>query len=492
MFETAEIGQTVSKAEFARAEPQLRARLLEAQRQLREAKFPVIVIVSGVEAAGKSEVVNRLCEWLDARGIRSVAFWDESDEERERPRHWRFWRRLPPAGTIGILFGSWYTNPIVQRAFRETSRTSYHADLAHVTALERTLTDGGAVLVKLWFHISKKEQAKRLKKTLRQQKRKLTPWEKRFNKLYDRFAKVSEAAIRATDTGNAPWHIVDAKNAHHRDLATGQLLLKAIEHGLAAHAKAKPPRPEKTGQRAPERRTILDTVNAAAKLSPERYERELTELQSRLNKLSWKAWQRKRSSVALFEGWDAAGKGGAIRRVAAATDARLIQVIPVAAPTDEERAQHYLWRFWRHLPRAGYMTIYDRSWYGRVLVERVEGFATPEEWGRAYGEINAFEEQLSEHGICLAKFWLHITPEEQLRRFEERQRLAHKRHKITEEDWRNRNQWSAYEEAIDEMVARTSTAHAPWTLVAANDKRHGRVMVLRTLCEALEKNLARD
>ncbi|HTT07858.1 MAG TPA: polyphosphate:AMP phosphotransferase [Gammaproteobacteria bacterium] len=495
MFETAEVGQKVSKAEFAKAEPQLRARLLEAQRQLREAKFPVIVIVSGVEAAGKSEVVNRLCEWLDARGIRSVAFWDESDEERERPRHWRFWRRLPPAGTIGILFGSWYTNPIVQRAFRESGRTAYHAELTQITMLERTLTDGGALLVKLWFHISKKEQARRLEKTLRKQKRKLTPWEKRFNKMYNRFAKVSEEAIRATDTGNAPWHIVDAKDARHRDLITGQLLLKTIEQKLSARAaktKAEKPESEKAERPAHGRRTILDTVNASARLTVEQYERELAELQSRLNKLTWKAWQKKRSSVALFEGWDAAGKGGAIRRVAASTDARLIQVIPVAAPTDEERAQHYLWRFWRHLPRAGYMTIYDRSWYGRVLVERVEGFATPEEWGRAFGEINAFEEQLSEHGICLAKFWLHITPEEQLRRFEERQRLAHKRHKITEEDWRNRKQWGAYEEAVDEMVARTSTANAPWTLVAANDKRHGRVTVLRTLCEALEKNLDKN
>ncbi len=495
MFETAEIGQKVSKAEFARAEPELRARLLEAQRRLREAGFPVIVIVSGVEAAGKSEVVNRLCEWLDARGIRSVAFWDESDEERERPRHWRFWRKLPPAGTIGILFGSWYTAPIVRRAFRETRRTDYHDDLAHIAALERTLTDGGALIVKLWFHISKKEQARRLKQSLRKQKRKLTPWEKRFNKMYDRFAKISEEAIRATDTGNAPWHIIDAKYTRHRDLTTGRLLLKLLERKLAAKAPAAkpadPPQPEKTGRSATKRRTILDTVDVTARLTPDQYDRELAELQSRLNKLTWKAWEMKRSSVAIFEGWDAAGKGGAIRRVAAATDARLIQVIPVAAPTDEERAQHYLWRFWRHLPRAGYMTIYDRSWYGRVMVERVEGFATPEEWGRAYGEINAFEEQLSDHGICLAKFWLHISPDEQLKRFEERQRLAYKRHKITEEDWRNRNKWGAYEEAVDEMVARTSTAHAPWTLVAANDKRYGRVMVLRTLCEALEKNLGK-
>jgi polyphosphate kinase 2 (PPK2 family) len=191
----------------------------------------------------------------------------------------------------------------------------------------------------------------------------------------------------------------------------------------------------------------------------------------------------------VFEGWDAAGKGGAIRRMVQKLDARLYRVIPIAAPTDEEKAHHYLWRFWRQLPRAGYFTIYDRSWYGRVLVERVEGFAQPDEWARAYGEINSFEEQLVEHGICLAKFWLHISPEEQLRRFREREKIAHKRYKIGPDDWRNRQKTPAYELAVDEMVARTSTASAPWTLIAANDKYHARLSVLRTMCDALEKSL---
>jgi polyphosphate kinase 2 (PPK2 family) len=208
-----------------------------------------------------------------------------------------------------------------------------------------------------------------------------------------------------------------------------------------------------------------------------------------LNELVWRAHGEKRSVVALFEGWDAAGKGGAIRRVTAALDARLFRVIPVAAPTDEERAQHYLWRFWRHLPRAGYVTIYDRSWYGRVLVERVEGFAGADEWGRAYQEINGFERQLADHGIVLAKFWLHISAEEQLRRFKEREVVAHKMHKITAEDWRNRERWESYEEAVDEMVARCSTAFAPWTLVPANDKRRARVTIVETLAERIETTL---
>jgi polyphosphate kinase 2 (PPK2 family) len=168
---------------------------------------------------------------------------------------------------------------------------------------------------------------------------------------------------------------------------------------------------------------------------------------------------------------------------------RLYRTVGIAAPTDEERAQHYLWRFWRHLPRAGFTTIFDRSWYGRVLVERVEGFATPEEWGRAYGEIVEFEEQLTGHGIAIAKFWLHISPAEQLRRFRERQHVAYKRYKITEEDWRNRAQLAAYREAVDEMVVRCSTAVSPWTLVAGNDKKFAHVQILQTVAERLEAAL---
>ena len=493
MFETAEVGHEISKREFEKNVLDLRTKLLKVQQDLREAKFPIIVIVSGVETAGKSEVVNRLTEWLDARGVQSVAFWDESDEERERPPHWRFWRRLPANGTIGVLFGSWYTQPIVQRAFRDIGRKRYEAALNRIARLENMLADDGAVLVKLWFHVSKKEQARRLKKIRRDHKRKLTPYEKNYSKMYNRFAKVSEVAIRATDQGYAPWHIIDSGDAHYRDLMAGRILLDAMERGLARKrgAVAKEPRAphvEDAGRHV----NVLTRLDLKARLAPAKYEDALEHYQRKLNALAWKLYNRKRSTVIVFEGSDAAGKGGAIRRVAKALDTRLFRVIPVAAPTDEERAHHYLWRFWRHLPRGGYFTIYDRSWYGRVLVERVEGFARPDEWGRAYEEITDFEEQLAEHGITVCKFWLQISAQEQLRRFKERQRISYKQHKITAEDWRNRKQWDAYEAAIDEMVGRTSTALAPWTLVAANDKRHARVEVIRTICERIETALDQD
>jgi polyphosphate:AMP phosphotransferase len=492
MFEAAEPGHELSKEDFTRAELELRGKLLEVQRRVRIADFQTIVIVSGVEAAGKSEVVNRLHEWLDARGLSTAVFWDESDEERERPRAWRFWRSMPPRGTIGIFFGSWYTQPIIDRAFGRLDELELDAALERIEAFERMLADDGAVIVKLWFHLSKKAQRKRLEKVAAEQKRKLTPWEKKFSRRYAAFYEASEQAVRRTDAGHSPWHVIDAGNRYYRDLRAGGILLEALERRLAAAPKSATRKAKPAARRPGARKTLLAGVDLTASLSERKYDRRLAAEQARLNRLVWEARRRKTSALALFEGWDAAGKGGAIRRVTAALDARLFRVIPVAAPTDEERAQHYLWRFWRHVPRAGYLTIYDRSWYGRVLVERVEGFATPEDWGRAYQEINDFERELTDHGVALAKFWLHISAEEQLRRFEERQVVAHKLHKLTGEDWRNRQKWQAYEEAVDEMVARCSTVSAPWTLVPANDKRYARVRIVETIADSLERSLAKS
>ncbi|MCC7411811.1 MAG: polyphosphate:AMP phosphotransferase [Gammaproteobacteria bacterium] len=490
MFETAELGRKVDKKTFAAEEPKLHTALLEVQRTLREATFPVIVIVSGVEGAGKGEVVNLLNKWLDARGIQTYAFWDESEEERERPRYWRFWRALPPRGTVGIMFGSWYTQPIVRNVFEQIDADAYERELHRIVEFEQLLIDDGALIVKFWFHLTKKDQRKRLEEELGGKA--ASPQLKKFSKHYKRFAAVSERAIRVTDTGPSPWYVIEAADRRYRDLTVGRTLLAAIERRLqraqAAHEPpgSKPPPAPLSKESA---LTVLDQVDLARTLSTRNYAKQLARYQARLRQLAWKAKQQKRNTVLVFEGWDAAGKGGAIRRVTAAMDARLFRVISVAAPTDEEKAQHYLWRFWRHLPRAGYVTIYDRSWYGRVLVERVEGFAREDEWLRAYQEINDFEEQLAEHGVVLAKFWLHISTEEQLRRFKEREMIEWKQHKITAEDWRNREKWEPYEAAVNDMVARTSTDYAPWSLIGGNDKRCARVDVVRTVCERLEAAL---
>ena len=493
MFEAAELGHTLSPSRYDARLPDLRARLLSAHLALRDQKFPVIVIVSGADGAGKGELVHCLNEWLDPRGVATHAFWEESEEEDERPEFWRFWRAMPARGRVGIFFGSWYTRPIIRRVYGKARGVRFDAALDRIVAFERMLADDGALIIKLWLHLPKKEQKRRLNKL--EEVGRIAPDDWKHYKLYDKFTGVSERALRRTDTPQAPWHVIEATDRRYRELAAADILLKALEMRLKTPPASKAveaggPAPAKqvkaTFGRA---NSILSHLDMSGRLTPAVYARQLAELQGKLSRLAWTARRKGVSMVLMFEGWDAAGKGSAIRRVTQAMDPRLYQVVGVAAPTDEERVQHYLWRFWRHLPRAGYTTIFDRSWYGRVLVERVEGFAAPAEWGRAYGEINAFEEQLTAHGIVLGKFWVHISPAEQLRRFKERQTIAYKQYKITEEDWRNREKWPAYQQAVDDMVRQCSTEYAPWTLVAGDDKKFARVQILKTIVERLEAAL---
>ncbi len=491
MLATAELGHTLSQKTYDAALPKLRARLLQAHLDLRHRKFPVIVIVSGADGAGKGELVHRLNGWLDPRGVASHAFWDASDEEQERPEFWRFWRAMPGRGRIGILFGSWYTAPIIRRVFGKTKGSQLDRSLDRIKAFEKMLTDDGALIVKLWMHLPKAAQKKRLKKL--EKAGRLAPDDWKHYKLYERFTKVSERALRHTHTDAAPWQVIEATDRRYRELTAGRILLAGLlrrleETAAKPGAQAVRPRPAALPSRK-KCDSLLAHVDLTRSLTDAEYARALETEQLKLSKLAWAAHAKQRSMVLVFEGWDAAGKGSAIRRLTQAMDPRLYRVVGIAAPTDEERAQHYLWRFWRHLPRAGYTTIFDRSWYGRVLVERVEGFAPAADWGRAYTEIVDFEEQMAGHGIIVNKFWVHISPQEQLRRFKERQRIDYKQYKITEEDWRNREKTPAYTLAVDDMVARTSTEFAPWTLVAGNDKRFARVQILKTLVKRLEAAL---
>jgi polyphosphate:AMP phosphotransferase len=489
LFESAEIGHKLAKREFKREEPKLRERLLALQyRLLEKAEFPVIILVNGVDGAGKGETVNLLNEWMDPRHIRTRAFRELTDAERERPEMWRFWRELAPKGHIGILFGSWYTDPILKRVMGHEKKAVFAHRLERIRHFERMLVAEGAVLLKLWFHLSKKAQKKRLKELSADKK---TAWRvgpgewERFRR-YDEFVDICEDALRDTSTGEAPWLIVDGSDEHYRALLAGRTLLEAIGGRLEAARgnwvprQSAPPLPP-----ALDRRNLLGALVLRQPLGKDDYERELARWQGRLARLTRRDAFGRRSLVLVFEGADAAGKGGAIRRVTAALDARQYEVIPVAAPTEEERAQPYLWRFWRHLPRQGKVAIFDRSWYGRVLVERVEGYCSSADWMRAYAEIDDFEDQLVAAGSVVVKFWLAVSKDEQLARFEEREAEPHKRYKITAEDWRNREQWDAYAQAVCDMVDRTSTAIAPWTLVEADDKRYARIKVLRTICERL-------
>ncbi len=495
MFEAAELGHELSKGEFKSVEPQLRSDLLDAQYELsRNGRFPVIVLFSGVRGAGKGETVNLLNEWMDPRHIHTHAFDNPTDEERERPPMWRYWRALPPKGKIGMLFGSWYTAPIIDRVFKNTRRADLVQSIEEIRHFETMLADDDALLLKFWFHLSKKRQSERLKSLQAdpENRWRVTKRDWDFFKYYDRFMRVSEDTLRETSTAASPWTVVEGSDPEYRVVTVARTLLEAMRARLAAKPGKSVSLPTRT---APPRvatadgRDLLNQLDLSPALSKKHFDTELPRLQKRLALLTRHPKFRDHNVVAVFEGMDAAGKGGAIRRITGALDARLYRIIPIAAPTDEERAQPYLWRFWRHVPMKGRFTIYDRSWYGRVLVERVEKFAGEADWSRAYAEINDFEEQLSRNGGIVIKYWLQISKEEQLARFKAREQTAHKQFKITPEDWRNRKKWAAYQTAAAEMIERTSTGIAPWTLVPANDKYHARALVLKAMCERIERAL---
>ena len=506
MFRTAELGRKISKGEYKTEAPLLRQQLLEAQQALRKYnKSPVIIIFAGVDGAGKGETVNLLNEWMDPRWITTRAYDLPTQEEQERPEMWRYWRDLPANGKIGLFLSSWYSKPVLERAHKQLSDIEFDDRLQQILAFENALVDDGAIILKFWMHLSKDAQKKRLT-TLEKDPRlswRVTKKDWKHWKKYDHFLESAERVIMRTSTGGAPWNIIEGGDACYRGLTVGGIILNTIEKQLnhwkqkteaEAHKpelemRAEDATPPLTTQANTTPVTLLSSLNMDNALSKKVYKSELIKYQGILNQLHRKARERGISTLLVFEGADAAGKGGAIRRITAALDARNVQVIPIAAPTDEERVHHYLWRFWRHLSRAGRFTIFDRSWYGRVLVERVEQFAREKEWRRAYAEINDFESQLVEHNIVLVKFWVHIDKDEQLERFKAREVTPHKKWKLTDEDWRNREKWDEYELAVNDMVEHTSTRSNPWVLVEGNDKLYSRIKVLKTVCEHLGRAL---
>lgn len=504
MFESAELGHTIDDATYDKEAKKLRGALLDMQYELLEDQsFPVILLVNGIDGAGKGETVNLLNEWLDPRHVKSIAFDAPTDEEAMRPPMWRFWRNLPSKGKIGILFGNWYTDPITDRATGRTRRSQLPGAIERIRRFEKLLDDDGALLVKLWFHLSKKGMKNRLKEL---EKNKLTRWRVTKNDwtnfaAYDRFAKVSEHVLRETSTGEAPWVVIDGSDPNYRAITAAKTLLAAVKGRLEVcrvrREEAAAMKKKSASKVLPTTTALIQSIDTARilrdlpfeeRLSKEKYATRVGKAQGELARLSRAPEMAKKSVVVVFEGMDAAGKGGAIRRVTQALDARRFTVVPIAAPSDEERAQPYLWRFWRHLPKDGRFVIFDRSYYGRVLVERVEGFASQKAWSRAYAEINDFEEQLHDSGTIVVKCWLAITKEEQMRRFKEREKTKFKRYKITAEDWRNRKKWDDYIVAASDMIDRTSTSIAPWHVIEANDKHLARVRVIEAIAKRMRAN----
>lgn len=481
MFEAVSMGAEMDRAEYDEKLPKLRQGLLRAQADVRTRGLQVFVVFAGVDKAGAGDVVNLLNEWMDPRFISTLAYDDQpSDEDAALPRWWRIWQDMPGAGRFALVLGGWY-RPALNDA------KNPRAVLAENERFERLLADNGALVLKFWMHLDAERHRARLEELSAEPETAWRVTERDWEQLarHDAYLTQAADAIARTDAPHAPWVLIDGADRRHRTIAVGEALLASLKSRLATDRVAPAPAvtPVPKGN-------VLDSLDLTRRKLPKApYKTELARLQGCVARLQREAFSRGVSTVAAFEGWDAAGKGGAIRRVTRAMDARAVRVVPIAAPTDEELARNYLWRFWRRLPREGRVTVFDRSWYGRVLVERVEGFATDADWHRAYREINDFEAQLTDHGVVLLKFWLHLSPEEQKRRFKAREKTPWKRWKLTREDWRNREKWGAYAEAVHEMVARTSTPRAPWTLVSAEDKRSARLTVLRVWAETLEAAL---
>jgi len=491
MFESARIAHDIDKASFEEQLPKLRTKLLEAQFDLIETRrFPVILVVAGMEGSGVIDALTNASAVLDTRHATTYALAAPTEEESERPRMWRYWRTLPPRGDIGVYAGSWYSAPLHDRVLGNTGKAAFEQSLQAINRFEDMLAAEGALILKFWLTISRKEQEKRLKELAGDARTRwrieASPWG--GTKRYKQVERAAEQMMRVTHADNAPWISVQAGNPYYRGLTIGTTILDAINTRLS-QPDADEPVVAPVKVPAVDGRTLLTELDLSLQLEKPDYRKQLEKYQDRLNELVWKKKFRKHSLVLVFEGNDAAGKGGTIRRVTHFMDPRRYRVNQFAAPTDEEKAQPYLWRFWRRLPRRNHIGIFDRSWYGRVLVERVEGFCSEADWRRAYGEINEFEKEMTEAGVIVLKFWLSIDKDEQMQRFRAREETGYKRYKITDEDWRNREKWDDYAQAVCDMVDNTSTSDAPWTLVEANDKYYARVKVLRTICEQIEKRL---
>jgi AMP-polyphosphate phosphotransferase len=460
--------------------------LLDAQFELRSShRGPVLVVISGNDYAGKAEAIYAFYERLDNRYLHTRAFALPDGIDRRMPRMWRYWRSLPPSGELAFYLGSWYHQPLMKLARGQLSEAAFRRAMDQVNAFEKLLTDSGTALVKLWLHLTPEHQQNTQIDLTDRETVAMREWGDFSATDYQRVREAAKLMMECSSTERSPWVRVDSLDPQLRDLTIGEIVLRTVQSAL--QPPSEPARPVSHWQPSQARRA--EHLDYSLTLAKADYKLQLEQYQNRLRELIRLPRFARRSLLLVFEGTDAAGKGGTIRRITQCLDPRYLRVHGTSAPTDEERAHPYLWRFWRRIPGPGTTVVFDRSHYGRVLVERVEGFCSDQEWQRAYAEINDFEAQLADTGTLVLKFWLAISEEEQLRRFQARDASPVKRYKLTEEDWRNREQWPAYQQAMNDMIDHTSTPRAPWHLIPAEDKRYARVETLRLLCQALENHL---
>ena len=466
---------------------QAREKLAVYQMKIKEAKLPVMVIFEGWGSAGKGSVIGRVIRSIDPRFFTVKTMGDPSPEDMRYPFLYRYMKEIPEAGKFVFFDTFWMEEVTGQKMSGEIDEKTYARRVRSINTTERSLTDNGYLVMKFFFHISKKTQKKRLQALLDD---KSTAWrvdenDILENKEYKKYLETYDRYLEDTNRSAAPWYIIDASDKKWAELQVLRFLNQGIDTALKNHSLAVPIlqntfRLNKT--------PLLSEISLADKtISDEEYRKELDRLQKKLRDLHNELYLKKIPVIIAYEGWDAAGKGGNIKRITAALDPRGYEVQPIASPEPHEKARHFLWRFWTRLPKDGHIAIFDRTWYGRVMVERLEGFCSENDWQRAYNEINQFEKELAEWGAVVIKFWVQIDNETQLARFTDRQNTPEKQWKITDEDWRNREKWPQYEQAVDEMLQKTNTSFAPWYILESNDKKYARIKALRIVVEALKK-----
>lgn len=510
MLDQIDLTKKMEKEEYKARMENMMPRLSRLQRECKELGIPVMIVFEGFGAAGKGVQISKLISALDPRGFSVYAIDGESKDEQLRPFLWRFWTKTPEKGRIAIFDRSWYRRVLVDRFDGVTTSKELSYAYEEINSFERQLTDGGYVIIKLFLAIDKKEQKKRFKKLMESKSSawRVTEADLKRNKEYDEYKKMNDEMLQRTDTDYAPWHIIEATDKEFATAKIYSAVIAAMEQKIQEvkqkkEAKAKEDVPKKqdttdkaiektNGEDAVLRTSSLNSVDLSLSYTKDEYKEKLEKLQNRIQELHGELYQKRIPVILGFEGWDAGGKGGAIKRLTEKMDPRGYQVNPTASPNDIERAHHYLWRFWNNVPKKGHIAIFDRTWYGRVMVERIEGFCTKDEWSRAYKEINDMEANWVHSGAVVLKFWLQIDKDEQARRFKERMENPEKQWKITDEDWRNREKWDQYEQAVDDMLVHTSTTYAPWIIVEGNSKYYARIKVLQSVVDAIEKRLKEE
>lgn len=484
MLKDFEKGKPEKKEAVSRQIRELRGRLAGQQQLIREKKLPVLVLIEGWAAAGKGSLIKEIISEIDPRFYNVVSPAVVPESEMRYPFLYPYATAIPENGKLMFLDSGWMEAIVRKKLRAEISGDEYRRRVRAVNEFERQLRDAGYLVLKIFLHIDEKEQYERLEALSENADTewRATPDDLWQHREYKAFLKAYDAFMEKT---NSPvkWHVLDGQRRRTAVRDAMKLLVGRIDKALA--------RERYTGEPFEEKFPLLKMpkladVDLSPTISDEDYKTELKKLQKRLSELHNVIYRKKIPVILCYEGWDAAGKGGNIRRVAYPLDPRGFDVHPIASPLPHELSRQYLWRFWTRLPRTGHICIFDRTWYGRVMVERLEGFCSEKDWKRAYNEINEFERQLTDWGAVLLKFWIHIDKETQLERFNERQNTPEKQWKITEEDWRNREKWPQYEVAVDEMLQKTSTKNAPWFIIESNDKRYARIKALQIIVKALE------